>query len=199
MIIVRYAADVVLGFQHRWEAERFLTDLRARPDQFGLALHPDKTRLIEFGRLAAPSRRRRGPGKPETFDFPGFTHICSATRKGRRFTIKRKTIAKRLRAKLSSVKAALRRRMHGRLADTAEWLRSVAQGFMTYHAVPGALASVKAFRMQVARLWFRTLRRRGDRRRLTWARFGPFANRWLPRARILHAYPDVRFRASHPR
>jgi hypothetical protein len=165
----------------------------------GLALHPDKTRLIEFGRLAVSSRRRRGEGKPDTFDFPGFTHFCSQTRKGRRFIIKRKTIAKRLRAKLSSVKEHLHRRMHARLAVTAEWLRSVVPGFMNFHAVPGNFVCLKSFRTQVIRLWFRTLRRRSDRRRITWAGFGPFANRWLPRARILHPYPSVRFCAIHPR
>ena len=199
VIIIRYADDFVLGFQHRRDASRFLTDLRERLAQFGLALHPDKTRLIEFGRRAAPNWRSRGDGKPDTFDFLGFTHICSVTRTGRRFTLKRTTIAKRLRAKLSAVKQDLHRRMHARLPDTAEWLRSVVQGFMFYHAVPGNFACVKSFRTQVTRLWFRTLRRRGDRHRITWARFGPFAHRWLPRTRILHPYPDVRFRAFHPR
>ena len=199
VIIVRYADDFVLGFQHRWEAVRLLKDLRERLESFGLTLHPDKTRLIEFGRFADRDRRRRGEGKPETFDFLGFTHICSRTRKGNRFTVKRKTIAKRLRAKLRAVKDGLRRRMHARLGDTAEWLRSVVQGYMNYHAIPGNLDSVLSFRTLVARLWFSALRRRGDRRPITWDRFGPFVNRWLPRARILHSYPNVRFNAIHPR
>ena len=199
VIIVRYADDFVLGFQHRWEAERFLADLRERLETFGLSLHPDKTRLIEFGRHAGEDRRRRGKGKPKTFDFLGFTHICSRTWKGNRFTIKRKTIAKRLRAKLQSLKVHLHRRMHAQVRATGMWLRSVVQGTMNYHAVPGNFASVNSFRTQVIRLWFRTLRRRGDRHRITWARFGQFANRWLPRVRILQPYPNVRFRVMHPR
>jgi group II intron reverse transcriptase/maturase len=199
VIIVRYADDFVLGFQHRRDAERFLKDLRERLDRFGLSLHPDKTRLLEFGRFASPNRRRRGEGRPESFAFLGFTHICSRTRKGNRFTVKRKTIAKRLRAKLQVLKAQLRLRMHAKLGDTAHWLRSVVHGYMNYHAVPGNFASVKSFRTHVMRLWFRTLRRRGDRHRITWDRFGPFANRWLPRARIVHPYPDTRFYAINPR
>ncbi len=142
VIIARYADDFVLGFQHYGDAVRFPGDLRDCADRFGLALHPDKTRLIEFGRFAASSRRRRGPGKPETFDFLGFTHACSKTRDGKRFTIRRKTIAKRMRAKLHALKADLRHRMHAGIGDTAVWLRSVVRGYMNYYAVPGNLASV---------------------------------------------------------
>jgi len=199
VIIVRYADDFVLGFQHRCDALRFLEELRERLERFGLSLHPDKTRLIEFGRLAARDRSRRGEGKPETFDFLGFTHICSRTRKRRGFTVKRKTIAKRLRAKLQSVKTHLRRRMHAGIGSLGQWLQAVVRGYMAYHAIPGNLDSVLRFRTQVIRLWLRTLRRRGDRRRITWARFGLFANRWLPRAHILHPYPSKRFYAIHPR
>jgi group II intron reverse transcriptase/maturase len=199
VVIVRYADDFVLGFQQRGEAERFLEDLRERLERFGLSLHPDKTRLIEFGPYATPKRRQLGKGKPETFDFLGFTHICSRTRDGKRFTVRRKTIAKRLRATLRNVKMQLRRQMHVSVRIVAPWLRSVVQGYMNYHAVPGNIACITSFRTHVIRQWFHALRRRGDRRRITWARFGPFANHWLPRARILHPHPCLRFYAIHPR
>jgi group II intron reverse transcriptase/maturase len=199
VIIVRYADDFVLGFQHRWEAERFLNDLRERLECFGLSLHPDKTRLIEFGRFAALNRRGRGDGKPETFDFLGFTHICGRTRDGKRFTVRRKTMAKRLRSKLRDVKVELRRRLHAGIAAVGGWLGSLVRGYMIYHAVPGNVDSVLTFRNEVVRLWFRSLRRRGNRRRITWARFEPLADRWIPRARILHPFPPDRFYAIHPR
>jgi RNA-directed DNA polymerase len=199
VIIVRYADDFVLGFQYQEEAERFLGDLRERLEGFSLSLHPDKTRLIEFGPAAAPKRRRLGQGKPESFDFLGFTHICSKTRSGKRFTVKRQTIAKRLRATLQAFKLRLHRQMHAGIGKVAQWLRSAVQGYMNYHAVPGNIGRMTTFRTQVIRLWFHALRRRGDRRRITWARFGPFANHWLPRARILHPHPCLRFYAMHPR
>jgi RNA-directed DNA polymerase len=199
VIIVRYADDFVLGFQNRSEAERFLADLRERLGQFGLSLHPYKTRLIEFGPAAAPKRRRLGQGKPETFDFLGFTHICGKTRKRRRFTVKRQTITKRLRAKLYELKAHLRRRFHDSIGSVGAWLRSVVQGYMNYRAVPGNFASVKTFRTQVIRYWYRSLRRRGDRHRITWARFGLVVDILILRVRILHPCPDVRFYAIHPR
>lgn len=199
VIIVRYADDFVLGFQHRSEAERFLADLRERLEYFGLSLHPDKTRLLEFGPTAAPKRRRLAQGRPETFDFLGFTHICGKTRTGKRFTVKRHTITKRLRAKLSAVKAQLRRRFHDSVGVLGAWLGTVVRGYMNYHAVPGNFASVKTFRTQVIRHWFRTLQLRGDRHKITWQRFGVVADLLIPRARILHPYPDVRFYATHPR
>jgi group II intron reverse transcriptase/maturase len=199
VIIARYADDFVLGFQHRSEAERFLADLRERLEHFGLSLHPDKTRLIEFGPAAAPKRKRLGQGRPETFDFLGFTHICGKTRKRKRFTVKRQTITKRLRAKLHDIKEQLRRRFHDSVADLGDWLSSVVRGYMNYHAVPGNLAAVKTFRTQVIRSWFRALRRRGDRHKITWARFGVVADILIPRVRILHPYPDARFYATHPR
>jgi RNA-directed DNA polymerase len=199
VIIVRYADDFVLGFQHRHEAERFLNDLQERLGPFGLSLHPEKTRLIEFGPFAAVKRRRLGQGKPETFDFLGFTHICSQTRKGKRFTVKRQTVAKRLRAKLHDIKEGLRRQMHAGIGAIGVWIRSAVIGYMNYHAVPGNFRAIYSFRSQVIRHWYRALRRRGNRRRLTWKRFSPFANRWLPRARILHPYPNQRFYAIHPR
>ena len=137
MIVVRYADDAVLGFEHRNEAEAFLEQLRERMRKFGLELHPEKTRLIEFGRFAEENRKRRGEGKPETFDFLGFTHICGKTWKGNWFTIRRQTVKKRLRSKLQAVKQELRKRWHERVAENGEWLRSVVQGYFNYHAVPG--------------------------------------------------------------
>jgi len=199
MIIVRYADDFVLGFQQRRDAERFLNALQERLGHFGLSLHPDKTRLIEFGRFAAERRRLRGEGKPETFDFLGFTHICSRTRNGNRFTVRRKSIAKRLRAKLQAVRLELRRRLHQGVAILGRWLRSVVQGYMAYHAVPGNFECVQAFRREVIRYWLRALRRRGNRHGLTWARFGTLAAHWIPRIRIVHLHPSVRFDAIHPR
>jgi len=197
MIIVRFADDFVLGFQYREEAERFLKEVAERMGKFGLALHPDKTRLIEFGRFAAGNRRKRGEGKPEVFDFLGFTHICSTTRKEKRFTIKRKTIAKRLRRKLKEVKQQLRRMLHEPIVVLGRWLGSVVRGFMNYHAVPGNFASIKAFRTQVARTWLQVLRRRSQKHRLTWEIFRRHVDRWLPRCRILHMYPNARFHAIH--
>ncbi len=197
VIVVRYADDFVMGFQYREEAERFLRELTERMGKFGLRLHPDKTRLIEFGRFAAANRKQRGQGKPETFDFLGFTHICTTTRKGKSFTIKRKTMAKRLCRKLKEVKQTLMRRRHEPIPELGKWLRSVVQGFMNYHAVPGNFASIKAFRTQVARVWFRALRRRGQRHNLLWSRFRHVVDRWLPKGRILHLYPAARFHAIH--
>ncbi len=198
VVVVRYADDTVLGFQSQTEADRFLEDLRERLGKFGLELHPDKTRRIEFGRYAEPNRKRRGEGKPETFDFLGFTHISGKTRKGA-FTVRRKTIRKRLRAKLQEIKQQLRRRMHDPTAQTGEWLRSVVQGYFNYHAVPRNLDSLEAFRERVTRLWRRTLRRRGQKRPPNWTRLHQLVVRWLPYPRVLHPYPEQRFAASHPR
>jgi group II intron reverse transcriptase/maturase len=197
VIIVRFADDFVLGFQYREEAERFLKDLTERMDKFGLALHSEKTRLIEFGRFAAANRKKRGMGKPETFDFLGFTHICATTRKTKRFTIKRKTIAKRLSRKLKEVKEHLRRRFHDPIPELGKWLRSVVTGHLNYYAVPGNFDSLKAFRTQVSRLWLQALRRRSQKHRLPWDRFRHIVDRWLPKCRILHMYPDTRFHAIH--
>jgi RNA-directed DNA polymerase len=199
MIVVRYADDIVLGFEHRADAERFLAEWRDRMRSFGLALHPDKTRLIEFGRHAAEQRKRRGEGKPETFDFLGFTHLCGTTRKTGRFIVKRQTIRNRLTAKLQALKAELRHRWHTPVPHLGQWLRSVVQGWFNYHAVPGNMDRLNAFRSQVLRLWFRALRRRSQRRPMTWARFLRLVRRWLPSARILHPHPNVRFDATHPR
>jgi RNA-directed DNA polymerase len=199
VIIVRYADDFVLGFQHRADAERFLQDLQERLEGHGLSLHPDKTRLIEFGPVAVPKRRRLGQGKPETFDFLGFTHMCGKTRKGNRFMVRRHTIANSLRAKLHELHGQIRGRLHAGIGPVGAWLRGVVQGYMNYHAIPGNLDSVKTFRTQVIRSWYRALRRRGDRHRITWARFGVIADILIPRVRVLHPYPTQRFYVTHPR
>jgi len=199
VILVRYADDFVMGFQHRPEAERFLEALRERLQKFGLELHSDKTRLIEFGRFATSNRKQRGEGKPQTFNFLGFAHICGTTRTTGRFIVRRKTMAKRLRAKLWEVKEQLRRRRHEPVAETGAWLRSVVQGYFNYHAVPMNYGSLAAFRYQVARAWRRALSRRSQRSRFTWARFATLVARWLPPPRILHPYPSVRFAVMDPR
>jgi len=199
VFIVRYADDFVMGFQHRHEAERFLNDLRERFAAFGLALHPDKTRLIEFGRFAAENRKRRGERKPETFDFLGFTHICGAKHWSGGFIVKRQTIAKRLRAKLQEVKATLMRCRHQPVPQQGRWLRGVVQGYLNYHAIPGNMAALEAFRTQAVRHWLFALRRRSQRHRLPWKRFARLVDRWIPTPAILHPYPNDRFYAKHPR
>jgi len=198
VIIVRYADDAVLGFEHREEAERFLEQLRERLQKFGLELHPEKTRLIEFGRYAAERRKKRGEGKPETFNFLGFTHICGTERKRGKFTVHRKTIGKRMAAKLKEVRATLRRRLHGRVAGTMEWLKHVVRGYFQYHAIPGNWARLRAFRKEVLRLWYQTLRRRSQRSRLTWETFRDRLGILLPPIQILQPYPNVRFDAKYP-
>jgi RNA-directed DNA polymerase len=198
VIIVRFADDFTVGFGYQEDAERFLDELRGRFAEFGLELHPGKTRLIEFGRLAAAKRARRGLGKPETFDFLGFTHICARSAKGR-FWVKRITISKRMRAKLKEVKDQIRRRMHQPVPEQGRWLASVVRGHMAYYAVPGNIQAVEVFREQVTRYWFKTLRRRSQKTRINWKRMDRIASRWLPRPRTMHPYPDARFAATHPR
>ncbi len=198
MIVVRYADDFIVGFQHRSDAERFLNELRERLQTFGLALHPDKTRLLEFGRFAASNRQRRGEGQPETFDFLGFTHYCGQTKKDSRFIVWRKTMGKRLRTKIQSVAATLRKMRHAPIVDQGRWLRTVVTGWLNYFAVPGNFASLATFVRELDRHWLRALRRRGDRRKLTWARYKSIAKYWIPRPRILHPYPGSRFQAKYP-
>ncbi len=198
VIVVRYADDTVLGFQHLEEADRFLANLRERLAKFGLELHPDKTRRIEFGRYAEANRKQRGEGKPETFDFLGFTHISGKNRRGY-YTVKRRTIAKRLRAKLQELKQQLRRRRHDPVASTGQWLRSVVQGYFNYHAVPGNLDSLGTFRERLKRLWRGQLLKRSQRHRRRPSRLAWLVDRWLPRPRVLHPWPSQRFAASHPR
>jgi group II intron reverse transcriptase/maturase len=194
MVVTRFADDFVVGFQHLGDAKRFLSDLRERFAKFNLELHPDKTRLIEFGRYAASDRKKRGLSKPETFDFLGFTHVCGKTKDGR-FWLRRITIKKRMRAKLKQVRAELRRRRHLPIPVQGRWLASVVRGHLAYYAVPGNIDAVRAFRDQVRRHWRETLLRRSQRSRMTWERFNRIGNRWLPPARIVHPQPNVRFDA----
>ncbi|NWF91183.1 MAG: group II intron reverse transcriptase/maturase [Ignavibacteriaceae bacterium] len=189
VIIVRFADDIVVGFQHRADAERFQRELSDRFAKFHLELHPEKTRLLEFGPFAAENRRKRGQGKPETFDFLGFTHICGKKRSNGRFTVRRQTIRKRLQAKLNEVKTELRRRMHHPIRGQGAWLRSVVGGHIRYYGVPTNGHALGIFRHQVGRLWMRTLRRRSQRHRLPWVRMKRIIDRWLPPAHVCHPYP----------
>jgi RNA-directed DNA polymerase len=198
MVIVRYADDFIVGFQHENDAQRFLDEMRERLQKFALTLHPEKTRLIEFGRFAAERRQRRGLGKPETFNFLGFTFICGKTRQGK-FQIKRKTRRDRMRAKLRMIKEELWRRMHQPIPDQGEWLGRVVRGYFNYHAVPTNGRALDVFRHHVTDLWRRTLRRRSQKDRMTWARMTQLADAWLPKPIILHPWPSVRFAVTHPR
>jgi group II intron reverse transcriptase/maturase len=194
VIIVRFADDFIVGFEYEEDARRFLDELRERLAGFGLELHPDKTRLIEFGRHAARRRAAQGLGKPETFDFLGFTHICAKSRSGR-FWLRRITISKRMRAKLREVNDQLKRRRHQPIPVVGQWLRSVVQGHMNHYAVPGNTEAIREFRTQVTRHWLKALRRRSQRTRITWTRMNRIATRWLPKVRATHPFPDVRFAA----
>jgi group II intron reverse transcriptase/maturase len=199
VIIVRYADDFVLGFQHKHDAERFLGALAARVEQFGLSLHPDKTRLIEFGRFAEQDRKRRGQGKPQTFEFLGFTHVCGKKRESGRFIVQRLSSRKRLRATLAAIKQVLGKKRHLSIREQGRWLASVVRGWMTYHALPGNYRRVSWLRLQTVQLWLRSLRRRSQKHRMNWDRFAAIADAWIPPAHILHPYPNVRFFAKHPR
>ena len=194
VIIVRFADDFVAGFEYEDDARQFLVDLRERFAKFGLELHPDKTRLLEFGRHAAWRRAARGVGKPETFDFLGFTHLCGKTKTGR-FWLRRITISKRMRAKLREVNDQLKRRRHQPIPMQGQWLAAVVRGHLAYYAVPGTTDAVAAFRTQATRHWYKALRRRSQRTRLTWERMNRIAKRWLPPARVKHPFPNVRFDA----
>ncbi|MCK7476987.1 MAG: group II intron reverse transcriptase/maturase [Candidatus Moduliflexus flocculans] len=200
VIIVRYADDFVMGFQYRCEAERFLGELKERFAEHGLEIHNEKTRLIEFGRFAEANRARRGEGKPETFDFLGFTHICSRTRKGDYFTIRRKTDAKRLRAKIKEVRQEIMRKRHEPVPEQGQWLRSVVQGHLNYFAVPGNKKALEAFRTTSMQAWFHALRRRSQKSRsLIWERFKRLVATWIPTAKIQHPYPNQRLCVNNPR
>lgn len=198
VILVRYADDIVAGFEHKADAERFLADLHQRLAGFALALHPDKTRLIEFGRFAAANRERRGLGKPETFNFLGFTHICGRSRKGH-FQLRRKSRRDRMQTKLRALKAELRRRRHGTIPDQGRWLKQVVTGWYNYHAVPTNGSALGAFREHVSELWMRTLRRRSQKDRTSWPQMRRIVSQWLPSPRILHPWPNRRFAVTHPR
>ena len=189
VIVVRFADDIVLGFQSEMDAKRFQGALVERFRQFNLELHPDKTRLLEFGPFAARNRRQRGEGKPETFDFLGFTHICATKRSNGRFTVMRQTIRKRLQAKLAEVKLALKQRVHVPIPEQGQWLRSVVAGHIRYFGVPMNGPALRLFRFQVGWLWHRALSRRSQNGRVLWTRMPRLIDRWLPPARICHPYP----------
>jgi group II intron reverse transcriptase/maturase len=198
MIIVRYADDFIIGCEHETDARRFLDLLRERMGKFALALHPEKTRLIEFGRHAAASRRQRGLGKPETFNFLGFTFICGTSRRGR-FLIKRKSRCDRMRAKLQEIKQELRQRMHQPIREQGKWLKQVVGGHFRYHAVPTNSHALMQFRNGVVDRWRRQLSRRSQKGYRTWTWIDMLADHWLPRPRILHPWPEQRFAVTHPR
>jgi group II intron reverse transcriptase/maturase len=193
VVVVRYADDFVVGFQHLKDAKQFLSDLRERLAKFCLELHPDKTRLMEFGRFAANNRRRRGEGKPATFDFLGFTHYCGQTRDGW-FVVKRRTMRKRLQRKIVELKVELRRRLHQRVPEVGKWLGSVLRGHYCYYGVPFNYGSLARLHRTVIRMWYRTLRRRSQRSTITWAQVERYAASWLPLPRIQHPYPEQRLR-----
>jgi group II intron reverse transcriptase/maturase len=197
-IIVRYADDIIVGFEHEADARRFLDEMRERLGKYSLSLHPEKTRLIEFGRHAAENRKQRGLGRPETFSFLGFGFVCGKSRQGK-FLLKRKTRRDRMRAKLQAIKQELRRRMHQPIPVQGKWLRQVVKGYFNYHAVPTNSRSLTTFRFFVTELWQRSLRRRSQKDGMTWERITRLANDWLPRPRIVHPWPQLRFAVRHPR
>jgi group II intron reverse transcriptase/maturase len=198
MIIVRYADDIVVGFDREMDARRFLDAMRERFEKFSLSLHPDKTRLIEFGRFAAANRKRSGLGKPETFNFLGFIFICGKSRRGK-FLVKRKTRRDRMRVKLQAIKQELRQRMHQPIPVQGKWLGQVVKGYFNFHAVPTNSRALGVFRHRVTMLWRRVLQHRSHKAEMTWERMRKLANDWLPRPRILHPWPSERFAVRHPR
>jgi group II intron reverse transcriptase/maturase len=199
VIIVRYCDDFILGFQSRQEAELFLEHLRKRLGKFNLELHPEKTRLVEFGRFAAASRKGRGGGKPETFDFLGFTHICAKSSKGN-YIVLRKTARRRLTAKCREIRKKIKRRMHDPIAEVGPWLRSVVVGYQNYFAVLGNMDAVRAFRDEVGRAWKHALCRRSQKgKRLNWQRFARIRDYWIPPVRVKHPLPWERFDAKYSR
>lgn len=196
VIIVRYADDVVLGFQYESDGRRYERQLQDRLAAFGLNLHPDKTQLISFGRFARRDQRKIDGGKPRTFDFLGFTHYCTISRAHGHFVVGRKTIKKRMLSSLKEIKHALRVRLHDPVGRTGQWLGRVVHGHMNYYAVPGNQMSIQYFMIRVRRYWFRSLRRRSQRTRMNWARFSALCARFLPRVLVTHPYPNVRFDAN---
>ncbi len=198
MIIVRYADDFIIGFQHERGARRFLDELRERLGKFALSLHPEKTRLIEFGRFAAKDRKVRGLGKPETFNFLGFTFICGKSRQGY-FLLTRKTRRDRMLAKLKMLKEQMRRRMHEPIPVQGKWLCHVVRGYFNYHAVPMNGRALSVFRVEVAKRWRRVLNQRSQKGDLSWEKMKKLIDDWLPKPRIIHPWPDKRFAVTHPR
>lgn len=194
VILTRFADDFIVGFQHRSDAERFLRELKERLKQFSLELHPEKTRLIEFGRFAVHNRRRVRPGAPETFNFLGFTHLCGTTASGK-FQVMRRTMQTRMTAKLHELKTELQRRRHQPIPEQGRWLQQVVRGYFGYHGVPGNEQRLRSFRDQSKRLWLRALRRRGQRDKMNWKRMGRLESRWLPPVQWYHPWPEERFDA----
>jgi len=190
--IVRYADDFVMGFQYREDAEALKRELQVRMQAYGLELHEEKTRLLEFGRFAAGNRARRGEGKPETFDFLGFTHICGKRRSDGKFTVKRRTVRKRLAAKVKAVREALMRRICRPITETGSWLHSVVQGHLNYFSVPGNQQACNAFRANICRAWRRVLCRRSQNGEVSWQRLSMWIRRFIPSVRVLHPYPNQR-------
>jgi RNA-directed DNA polymerase len=193
VIIVRYADDLVVGFEHVSDAVRFRTELAQRLDRFGLKLHAEKTRLLRFGKFAAKDRRLHGESKPETFDFLGFTHICGETRETKRFLLVRRTSKKRMRARLKSIREDLLRRRHLPVEVQGKRLRAVVRGYYAYHAVPTNMRRLTSFRTEVLRAWRHALRRRGQRSAISWQRLSQLGRRWIPTPQVLHPYPWDRF------
>jgi len=193
VIVVRYADDSVMGFETKSEAQRFLEALHERMAKFGLSLNEEKTRILEFGRYAAERRARRGQRRPETFDFLGFTHICAVTRTNPHFTIRRLTIASRMRATLKAIRHDLMKRRHAPISETGAWLARVVQGYLNYHAVPGNLKRLGMYRAEVCRAWLHSLRRRSQRGRMTWDQFQRYVGRYIPKVRACHPHPNPRY------
>jgi group II intron reverse transcriptase/maturase len=198
MVIVRYADDFIVGFEHETDARRFLDEMRKRLEEFALSLHPEKTRLIEFGRFAAENRKRRGLGKPETFNFLGFTFICGKSKRGK-FLLWRKSRKDRMRAKVRQVKTELRRRMHQSISEQGKWLKQVVIGYFRYHAVPTNGPALVAFRDEIIKRWHWVLSRQSQKGGVSWERMTKVAADWLPTPRILHPWPEQRFAVTHPR
>jgi len=198
MVVIRYADDIVVGFEHEADARRFWDAMRGRLEEFSLSLHPEKTRLIEFGRFAATNRERRGLGKPETFNFLGFTFIYGRNSRGK-FLLCRKTRRDRMRARLLELKEELRRRMHQSIPEQGVWLKQVVAGYFAYHAVPTNDRTLRTFRSGVEFLWMRSLRKRSQRDRTTWEKMRKLTEEWLPKPRVLHPWPSQRFAVKHPR
>ena len=199
MIVVRYADDTIVGFQQHGDAKRFLNDLKDRLARFALSLHPEKTRLIEFGKYATERRKRRGEGKPEMFDFLGFTHYCTTRKDGTGFQLGRRTQRKRMRARLDEITETLRWDRHKPIDEQGSWLGAVARGYFAYFAVPTNSRMLSAFRAHIGERWFHSLRRRSQRHRMTWQLMGRLVDRFLPPVRVLHPWPDQRFRVTHSR
>jgi RNA-directed DNA polymerase len=196
VVIVRYADDFIIGFQHRSDAERFHEVLRERLEKFSLQLHGEKTRLIEFGRYAMEHRKQRGEGKPQTFDFLGFTHICSRANWNGKFQIRRQSASRRKRAKIKAIAQELRKRRELSIAEQGAWLQGVLRGYYGYHAVPLNSRTLSNFRWQVLRRWYRSLCRRSHKKRLNWSKMTLHASLWLPLPRVQHPYPEERFFAA---